>query len=199
MSKIHHFKGFSIVDGDMKIKLNMDRFSKQYQEAQYLLDGMVMDSMVPFMPMITGNFINRTRVESASLQGTGKVCAAAAPYGRFLYEGKGMVDEATGSPYARRGAKKVLVSQFSGQTAAKENLEYTKQAHPRAQAKWFDAAKRQYGDTWLRKVKAQAGADGYADQIQKITENAFFGRGDDESILSKRAFLRYTDRRQSLP
>ena len=41
--------------------------------------------------------------------------------------------------------------------AAKENLEYTKQAHPRAQAKWFDAAKRQYGSTWIRKVKAQAG------------------------------------------
>ena len=56
MSKIHHFKGFSVVNGDMKIKLNMDRFSRQYQEAQYLLDGMVMDSMVPFMPMITGKF-----------------------------------------------------------------------------------------------------------------------------------------------
>ena len=42
-------------------------------------------------------------------------------------------------------------------TAAEENLEYTKQAHPQAQAKWFDAAKRQYGDTWIRKVKAQAG------------------------------------------
>ena len=91
MSKIHHFKGFSVVDGDMKIKLNMDRFSRQYQEAQYLLDGMVMDSMVPFMPMITGDFINRTRAESTSLQGSGKVCAAAAPYGRFLYEGKTML------------------------------------------------------------------------------------------------------------
>ena len=41
MSKIHHFKGFSIVDGDMKIKLNMSRFSMQFQEAQYLLDGKV--------------------------------------------------------------------------------------------------------------------------------------------------------------
>lgn len=157
MSRTKHFKGFTIVDGDMKVNLNMSRFSRQYQEAQYLLDGMVMDSMVPFMPMITGDFINRTRVESVSLQGTGKVCAAAAPYGRFLYEGKVMVDEVTGSSYARRGAKKVLVSQFSGRTAAKENLEYTKQAHSQAQAKWFDAAKRQYGDTWIRKVKAQAG------------------------------------------
>jgi hypothetical protein len=157
MSRTKHFKGFTIVDGDMKVNLNMSRFSRQYQEAQYLLDGMVMDSMVPFMPMITGDFINRTRIESTSLRGTGFVCAAAAPYGRFLYEGKGMVDEATGSPYARRGAKKVLVNQFSGRTAAKENLEYTKQAHPRAQAHWFDAAKRQYGSTWIRKVKAQAG------------------------------------------
>lgn len=109
MSKIHHFKGFSVVDGDMKIKLNMSRFSRQYQEAQYLLDGMVMDSMIPFMPMISGNFINRTRAESTSLQGSGKVCAAAAPYGRFLYEGKTMVDELTGSPYARHGAKKYLL------------------------------------------------------------------------------------------
>lgn len=68
-----------------------------------------------------------------------------------------MVDELTGSTYARRGAKKVLVSQFSGQTNAKENLEYTKQAHPRAQAEWFDAAKRADGSKWIRKVKAQAG------------------------------------------
>lgn len=157
MSKIHHFKGFSVVDGDMKIKLNMDRFSRQYQEAQHLLDGMVMDSMIEFMPMISGDFINRTRVKSTSMQGTGFVCAAAEPYGRFLYFGKTMVDPATGSTWARHDAEKVLVSQYSGKTNAKENLEYTRQAHPQAQAKWFDAAKRQYGATWIRKVKAQAG------------------------------------------
>lgn len=146
-----------MVDGDMKIKLNMSRFSRQYQEAQHLLDGMVMDSMIEFMPMISGDFINRTRVKSTSMQGTGFVCAAAEPYGRFLYFGKTMVDPATGSTWARHDAEKVLVSQYSGKTNAKENLEYTRQAHPQAQAKWFDAAKRQYGATWIRKVKAQAG------------------------------------------
>lgn len=157
MSKIHHFKGFSVVDGDMKIKLNMDRFSRQYQEAQYLLDGMVMDSMIEFMPMISGDFIDRTRVKSTSMQGTGFVCAAAEPYGRLLYFGKTMVDPATGSTWARRDAEKVLVSQYSGKTNAKENLQYTKSPHTQVQAEWFDAAKRQYGSTWLRKVKAQAG------------------------------------------
>lgn len=157
MSKIHHFKGFSVVDGDMKIKLNMDRFSRQYQEAQYLLDGMVMDSMIEFMPMISGDFIDRTRAKSTSMQGTGFVCAAAAPYGRFLYFAKTMVDPATGSTWARHDAEKVLVSQYSGKTNAKENLQYTKSPHTQVQAEWFDAAKRQYGNTWIRKVKAQAG------------------------------------------
>ena len=144
MSKIHHFKGFSVVDGDMKIKLNMDRFSRQYQEAQYLLDGMVMDSMIEFMPMISGDFIDRTRVKSTSMQGTG-------------YFGKTMVDPATGSTWARHDAEKILVSQYSGKTNAKENLQYTKSPHTQVQAEWFDAAKRQYGSTWIRKVKAQAG------------------------------------------
>lgn len=157
MGKIHHFKGFSVVDGDMKIKLNMDRFSRQYQEAQYFLDGMVMDSMIEFMPMISGDFIDRTRVKSTSMQGTGFVCAAAAPYGRFLYFGKTMVDPTTGSTWARHDAEKVLVSQYSGKTNAKENLQYTKSPHAQVQAEWFDAAKRQYGSTWIRKVKAQAG------------------------------------------
>lgn len=157
MSKIKHFKGFSIVDGDMKIKLNMDRFSEQYYEAQKLLDGMVMDSMVPFMPMITGDFIDRTRDKSTALQGTGFVCAAAEPYGRFLYFGKTMVDPATGSTWARFSAEKVLVSQYSGKTNAKENLEYTKPPHTRVQAEWFDAAKRKDGSKWIRKVKAEAG------------------------------------------
>ena len=65
------------------------------------------------------------------MQGTGFVCAAAEPYGRFLYMGKNDGGRADRKSYARQYAKKVLVSQFSGQTAAKENLEYTKQAHPR--------------------------------------------------------------------
>ena len=107
--------------------------------------------------MISGDFIDRTRVKSTSMQGTGFVCAAAAPYGRFLYFGKTMVDPATGSTWARHDAEKVLVSQYSGKTNAKENLQYTKSPHTQAQAEWFDAAKRQYGSTWIRKVKAQAG------------------------------------------
>lgn len=156
-SKTTHFKGFSIIAGDLKVKLSLSRFDEQYKKAQYQLDGDVMNSMVPFMPMISGSFINTTRAASAAVQGSGQVYAAYGPQGRYLYEGKVMVDEVTGSPFARKGAKKVLVSQYAGKTAAKENIEYTHQAHPKAQDHWFDAAKAADGKKWVRRVKAMAG------------------------------------------
>ena len=156
-SKTTHFKGFSIIAGDLKVKLSLSRFDEQYKKAQYQLDGDVMNSMVPFMPMISGSFINTTRAASAAVQGSGQVYAAYGPQGRYLYEGKVMVDEVTGSPFARRGAKKVLVSQYAGKTAAKENINYTHQAHPKAQDHWFDAAKAADGKKWVRRVKATAG------------------------------------------
>lgn len=157
MAKTTHFKGFSIIAGDLRVKLSLSRFDDQYKKAQYQLDGDVMNSMVPFMPMISGSFINTTRAASAAVQGSGQVYAAYGPQGRYLYEGKVMVDEVTGSPFARQGAKKVLVSQYAGKTAAKENIEYTHQAHPKAQDHWFDAAKAADGKKWVRRVKATAG------------------------------------------
>lgn len=155
--KIHHFPEISVVSGDIRMNINLDRFSEQYNRAQFALDSAVMTSMVPFMPMQDGDFINRTKAESAALAGTGEVMAAAPPQGRFLYEGKGMVDEKTGSPWARKGAKKVLVSQYAGKTNAKENLSYSKNAHPKAQSHWFDAAKESDLKLWLQVTKKTAG------------------------------------------
>ena len=156
-SKIKHFKVFSVADGDIRVKLDMHRFEEQFRRAQYQLDGAVMNSMVPFMPMITGSFINTTRAASAAIQGSGEVYAAYGPQGRFLYEGKTMVSPSTGSTYAKKGEKKVLVSQYGGKTRARELLSYTKQAHPKAQSHWFDAAKKKDGKKWMRGVKETAG------------------------------------------
>lgn len=156
-SKMTHFKGISVVDGDIRIKLKFSRFDKQFQRAQYQLDGNVMNSMVPFMPMISGDFVDVTRAISASVQGSGRVYAAYGPAGRFLYQGKVMVSPVTGSTWAKKGEKKVLVSQYSGKTKAREDIQYTKTAHPKAQAKWFDAAKKADGKTWIKQAKKTAG------------------------------------------
>lgn len=157
MANIHHFDGFSVVDGDIKIDLNLSRMDDNFNKAQFALDSAVMTSMVPFMPMEDGTFIDETKARSVTLAGTGEVCAAAPPQGRFLYEGKTMVDVQIGSPWARKGAKKVLVSQYSGKTRARENLQYTKTKHPKAQSHWFDAAKKQDEQSWIRTAKKVAG------------------------------------------
>ena len=66
-SKRGAMKSFSTVKGNVHITLDMSRFKRQFQRAQYQLDGAVMESMVPFMPMITGSFINTTRAASAAV------------------------------------------------------------------------------------------------------------------------------------
>ena len=144
-SKAKHFPSFSIVDGDVQIKVDFSRFEKQYQKAQYALDSAIMTSMVPYMPHNNGMLVDNTRAQSAALAGSGIVIAAAGPYGRFLYGGKVMVDEKTGSPWARKGAKKVVTD---------KPLSYS---NPLAQPHWFDVAKANDGKKWVDTVKSIAG------------------------------------------
>lgn len=144
-SKTFHFPGFSIVSGDINADVSLNRFEKQFQEAQFWLDGQVMTDMVPYMPHRDGAFVNLTRMRSAALQGTGKVVAGAPPQGRFLYEGKVMVDPVTGSPWARKGAKKVVTER---------PLTYS---NPKATPHWFDTAKETHGKAWVKGVKRIAG------------------------------------------
>lgn len=130
---------------NLEMRINLSRFEKQFEDAQFALDSMVMTSMKPYMPQQTGTFINITSAQSASLAGSGTVVAAAAPMGRFLYEGKVMVDPLTGSPFARPGAKKVVTDR---------DLDYS---NPRATPHWYDTAKKNHGESWVNTVKKIAG------------------------------------------
>ena len=136
---------YNVSKPDIEMRINLSRFEKQFEEAQYALDSMVMEDMVPYMPHQTGIFINVTKAMSAALAGSGKVVAAAPPMGRFLYEGKVMVDPVTGSPWARAGAKKIVTDR---------DLKY---GNPKATPHWFDTAKGKYGKSWIREVKKIAG------------------------------------------
>lgn len=150
--KTIHFKKYSIIKDGVTIKLDLHRFEKQFIQAQYDLDGEVMKSMEPFMPMITGQFIDVTKAASAAIQGSGQVYAAFAPQGRFLYEGKLMVDEVTGSPWARKYARKIVTQiplRYTGR-------DYVGQ-HPQVTDHWFDAAKKKDGKRWVANVKRTAG------------------------------------------
>lgn len=130
---------------DIELDVDLSRFEKQYGKAQYALDSMIMTSMVPYMPHQTGTFINVTKAMSAAIAGSGTVIAAAPPMGRFLYEGKVMVDPETNSPWARPGAKKIVTD---------KDLTYS---NPKATPHWFDTAKKNHGASWVKAVKNIAG------------------------------------------
>lgn len=147
MDKTLHTKAVTIVQGDIKVDLDLSRFDDGFERAQYWLDSQVMTDMVPLMPHRDGVFINRTRTMSAALAGTGEVVAAAPPYGRYLYYGKVMVDAETGQPAFyiedvgwrhHKGAKLV---------ATNRPLRYTNLS---AVPEWFEAAKRTHSTEWVK-------------------------------------------------
>lgn len=141
MGKKTHYPKFAIVSGDIKVSLDLSKLGKRMDNAQFALDSQIMTDMVPFMPINTGNFIQLTRARSAALAGTGSVCAAAPPFGRFLYEGKVMVDELTGSPWAKKGAKKITTER---------PLNYS---NPAATPEWFETAKKKHLNEWVKLVE----------------------------------------------
>lgn len=132
----------------IELDVDLSRFEKQYGKAQYVLDSMVMTSMQPYMPHRTGTFINVTKAMSAAIAGSGTVVAAAPPMGRFLYEGKVMIDPETGSPWARLGAKKIVTD---------KSLNYDTSHNPNVTDHWFETAKKNHGKSWIKAVKKEAG------------------------------------------
>lgn len=140
-----HFPKWSLVEGDIRVDINLNRFEKQYQDAQIYLDREVMNGMKPYMPLRDGMLVDLTIKQSKAYRGTGKVYAAYTPYGRFQYGGKVMVDSVTGSTWARKDAKKELTDKA---------LTYS---NPKATPHWFDTAKNNHGQAWIRGVKRIAG------------------------------------------
>ena len=59
--KTFHFPRFSIKRGNIKVDVKLDRFEKNFQEAQLWLDREIMTNMVPFMPKRDGHLINLTK------------------------------------------------------------------------------------------------------------------------------------------
>ncbi len=103
-------------------------------KAEHIVALQVKKDTSPFMPALTGSFNARTRVEKNKIVYPG-------PFAGFLYKGKLMVDPDTGSPFAKKGAVKVLTD---------KNLVFNKSVHAQAQSHWFEASKAQNLDKWIR-------------------------------------------------
>lgn len=140
MSQMFHFPFISYVDGGLRVEINFDRFARQFEEAQLWLGHTVLEDCKPYMPNRTGSMQQRSKVNYGGTQ-----VEFPGPYARFQYGGKVMVDPVTNSPWARKGAKKVLTDR---------PLTYSQ---PMATSHWFDTAKAAHGEYWISEVKRKAG------------------------------------------
>ena len=140
MSDTFHFPDVSYVCGSLRIKINLKPYEQKHIEAQQWLGDRVLEDCRSRMPLLTGNLQQRSYVD-----GGGRQVVFPGPSARFQYGGKVMVDPDTGSPWARKGVKKVLTDR---------PLTYS---NPQATHHWFDTAKAQYGDYWINGVKERIG------------------------------------------
>ena len=140
MSEMQHFPKISYVSANFRIDISLDRFSKQFSEAQQWLGDRVLEDCKSYMPHLNGIL----QQKSKTLNG-GRQVIFETIYARFQYGGKVMVDPDTGSPWARKGAKKVLTDR---------PLKYS---NPQATDHWFDTAKAEHGEYWIAGTKQRAG------------------------------------------
>lgn len=110
------------------------RLAEGSTKAEHVVAQQVRKDTMPYVPALTGSLSQRTRVKDGTVIYPG-------PYARFLYYGKLMVDPETGSPWARKGAKKVLTDR---------NLVFNTAVHGQAQSHWFEASKAQNLEKWVR-------------------------------------------------
>lgn len=140
MSEMQHFPRVSYVSANFRCDICLDRFSRQFAEAQQWLGDRVLEDSKPFMPHVTGDLQQLSKVLAK-----GKEVLYPGPTARFLYMGKVMVGEVSGSAWAREGEKKVVTNKPLTYSSAD------------ATAFWFEAAKAENEDYWLNGVKRIAG------------------------------------------
>lgn len=120
------------------------RFNGQYTKAQIWLDATILKDSEQFVPLDAGMLARSGKL--GTKLGSGEI-RYIAPYARYLYYGKLMVDAETGSAWARKNSRKVLTD---------KNLVFINQ-HPRSQAFWYKAAEAQNKQKWIAGARKIAG------------------------------------------
>lgn len=139
----------------LKIKID-DDFSKPLAAklkqagpgAAHTLAVQVAKDTEPFVPFLTGSLSDRTQTVENMIIYPG-------PYARYLYNGKVMVDEATGKGpmriVSKDGSEVIRFRKGATLKQTRKKLDIKKRTgHPQATDHWFDASKAQNLEKWIR-------------------------------------------------
>lgn len=115
--------------------------------AERILGAQVMKDTDKFVPALTGSLVKRSYVESgyqenpAPAKIEGSTIVYPGPYARFLYYGKVMIYEPTGSTFAPKNEHKIV---------AGRDLVMHKTMHAQATSHWFEVSKAANLATWIK-------------------------------------------------
>lgn len=130
----------------MTVNISFDKLAEKIDKAQRELDEQILEDMVSFMPMDTGNLMWETM--AINDVGSGELILDPVNYARFLYHGKLMVYPPTGSSWAPRYETKAVTD---------IPLKYDKSHHADAGPEWFERAKEARKKTWLKVAREAVG------------------------------------------
>jgi hypothetical protein len=125
--------------------------------AQYTWSKIVFDGSVPYMPMITGNFIDRSLMESEPVMDQGELIYPG-PFAHYLWEGVLYVDPEYGKGaffseeygfWSRPGVTKVPTN---------KPLEFTQESNPDAGPRWTERAAADKYPEWEAEMQSHADA-----------------------------------------
>jgi len=112
------------------------RMAAASKRASHALAIRVAEDTEIYVPAKSKDLVDDTKVKEDEIIYPG-------PYAHYLYVGKLRVDPDTGSPWAPKGATKVL-------DPGGRDLDIKKSVHSKAQAHWFEASKAQNLPKWIR-------------------------------------------------
>ncbi len=125
---------------NIRVMIDLSSYGKKFDEVQEWFGQRVLQDCLPKVPIRSGSLRQRSYVAEG-----GKAVVFPGPYASFLYKGKVMVDPETGSPWARKGVKKVSTDR---------PLKYS---DPGATDHWFDATKAEFGQQWISELNRMIG------------------------------------------
>jgi hypothetical protein len=126
--------------------LMKDRGLLPFGNVQRFIDSECIRLMAPYTPYRAG-ILEKSATLGTKI-GSGEI-NQVTPYARFQYYGKVMVSAITGSPWARRGEKKVLTDR---------DLVHDTSMHPMAGPFWFERMKADHKEDILEGARKVAGA-----------------------------------------
>jgi len=139
--------------------LNDDELIRRMQKAQMTVQEALEEAVIRdtnrYVPANTGKLARSASSHKYAKLGSGQIVYRASKpgqsqsYARYLWFGRLMVSPTTHSPWAKAGEKKILTGRV---------LNFQRNYHAKATARWFDVSKKQNMNAWEKLAKQKFSA-----------------------------------------